>query len=836
MEARVNPDKFMLKRLTQKYSDAEINAFIAAKKHVTNITGATKDSFGKVVGKEGFPSNNYSRVLPVKSLPKGTLLFTYFAATVPPEDYSPEEKAKHSFSELVGNSIMPCTYNKETNSYTLTYCKYNFMGNYYYPVPCAGFGILTYDTNTAVACLTSRDADVAYLKTGGSPLIGQVPTKMDMATAANYEWVDFDFKRVQRCDHIETGGKCNDANNYDICLNPEFMRKESLAGYQAIAYPDRLAEMKQINVGGEGRFGFDKNLMGRRYQTWLENVVSHGNQESDLFLNHMNMLCLETDISYAYDAIFPAFPEYFLYTFGENDPVQLMNSLPDDPIIVGKNAVETEGDLIVKLEVTVGAADIHQFLETHIFPYTITRPFNMFNSNGSGLADSLPVLLAEKPPLFKQNNRPTNNAVKNREQQRGEYEYLVNHNIAEAIYNMRSALVYDLTKNLILVIDEAASERAKPMLRGRITADVRQDQGPFPIGFYDILLKDIAAAERALIIKGHHEMLSDASIAVYDKLFMHEYLITNHETRELYHVPIGPFFNHYSKGFSNPIGLCNKPTIDFMNTLMYASGSTEEEALANPIVKISAAILAHFFIKYTVFQKIFRTIYDVTGLPSPSLLGHFNGLNTLKYSTMLKYLHDNSANQGPKSKYFITKYTQAIPNSNVLTEKVLYASPFYHGKWRWSFNDVLSTDEVISAPFGLPVGLSLVPSMLPNSPAPVNATSQAFINQLLRGTKGGRHNTRRNNRIKNRGKRNLKNTRKNNNMNTRKNNSMNLLDIDTLVKPTVITNAYSTKDVIYLQAIKPGAVIAHNNMVKSGLLDNFFVKLSGRPLNYKTAN
>jgi hypothetical protein len=848
---RVAPDKFMLKRITQKYSDAEIDAFIAAKKHVTNNTGATKDSFGKSVGRETtFSGNKFSRVLPVKSVPKGTLLFTYYAASIPPEDYSPGQKAKHSFSELIGNSVMPCTYNKETDTFTLTYCKYNFMGNYYYPVPCAGFGILTYDTNTATACVTSRDADVAYLKTGGAHQ--ETPTKMNMATSTNYEWVDFDFKRVQRCDHIETTGKCNDGNNFDICLNPEFLRDKRLAGYQAIAYPDRICEINQGKEGDDDVFLMDRNLMGRRYQAWLENVVSHGNQEADIFLHNMNLLCLETDITYAFDKTFVAFPEYFLYTFGENDPVELMNSLPDDPIIVGKNVVETEGEQIVKLEVTITAENIQQFLDTYIFPHTITRPFNMFNSNGSGLADSLPVLLAEKPALLKRNNNLPNNFVKNRGQQRNEYEYLVNHNIAEVIFNMRSTLVYDLTKNLILVIDEAASDRAKHMLNGRISANGRQEFAngsreiiTYPIGFYDIPLIDNNAAERALKIKAHHEMLSYISKDVYDKCFMCEYQMTDTVTSEVYNIPIGPFFNIFTKGFSNPIALCNPNTINFMNSILYAPGATMDEALERAAIKIDANLMSRFFVKFVIFQKIIQYICSVSGLNPSQFLTEMTGTNMLRYSAVPVYIQA----QGPHSKYFIVKYQTPQPNSNIPKMNIFYNSPLYNGRWRWSYADLLFTDDVtirrVGLPItelpnvGLPVGLQISPSTLPNSARPIGISSQAFINQLLRGTNKGGSRTRRI-KMTNMRKINIRNIRKN----TRKNNrriKMNSLisnneELDTLVKPTVVTSSQNPKDVMYLQAIKPGAVIAHNAMVKMGLLNNFFIKFSGRPLTYKTAN
>ncbi len=886
---RVTADKFMLKRITQKYTDEEIDAFIAAKRHVTNNTGATKDSFGKNIGKDGF-SPIYSRTLPIKSVPKGTLLFTYYAASVPPEDYSPEQKAKHSFSELIGSSVMPCTYNKDTDTFTVTYCKYNFMGNYYYPVPCAGFGILGYDTNTAVSCLTTRDAEVAYLKTGGSPDTAEVPTKMNMALATNFQWVDFDFKRVQRCDHIETTGKCDNGNNYDICLNPEFIRAKRLAGYQAIAFPDRICEISQGKQDGRDVFLMDMHTMGKRYQAWLENIVSHGNQESDIFLHNMNLLCLESDITYAYDKTFPAFSEYFLYTFGENDPVELMNSLPDDPIIIERRPVEKEGDIIVKLDVTVSAANIQQFLDTYIFPYTVTHPFNMFNSNGYGIhnVDNVPILLAEKPPLLKRNNNPTNNLIRNRGQQRNEYEYLVNHNIAEVIYNMRNTLVYDLTKNLILVIDEAVSERGKPMLRGYTTADFRQDTTPYPIGLYDIPLVDNNAAERALKVKVHHEMLSFINKKVYDKCFMHEYEIKDMLTGEIYKVPIGPFFNAFTNGFANPIALCNQITIDFINSLIYTSGSTMEETLLKDGIKINAQIMAHFFIKYLTFQKIVLTISSIPGFPKSQFLTEMTGANMLHYSTLPVYLNNVLTSQQEFSKYFIVKYPVAQPNSNIPKMNIFYSTPLYRGKWRWSYADLLFTDGpsvlprarrvgLLAAPVegnlttsasipagaglhstnvGLPIPLSTLPNALVSTNAPTgfrpihSNASRAFINQLLRGSnptadkganrppnKGGsRYKTRRNNRIK-MTKINIRNIRKNTRRNTR--NMRKIINrnlVDDLVKPTIVTFSNSEKDIMYLQAINPGAVIAHNEMVKNGLINGFFIKFSGKPLQYKTAN
>jgi hypothetical protein len=360
---------------------------------------------------------------------------------------------------------------------------------------------------------------------------------------------------------------------------------------------------------------------------------------------------------------------------------------------------------------------------------------------------------------------------------------------------------------------------------------------------------------------------------------MHEYNVKDITTAEIYKVPIGPFFNYCGTTFNNPQKLYTKSLIDLVDTITYTFGKSENSLQAER-KSINRDLYMFFVLKYNIFTNIISYLFDNPLLPKSSAVHKFS---VARYACIPYSLTFNIENANIKAKYLNATYVRA-ENPNSTTTLELYNGPLWNGSWRWAFADLLLTDQpkfnvpVSQVQVGLPTSVILssdlpqvgLPTIgLPTTHIPIfSSTYSSYLplphasigtpagsgiglsvkppslNTGTNGKHGGKYNiirnTRRNNRIK---RRNIRNTRgknmklnKINRINNTKMNINNDMNNADYIKPYVVTNKGNTKDIMFLQQIKPGAVKAHNEMVKMGLLDNLFIKLSGRPLKYKTAN
>ncbi len=741
-----------------------------------------------------------TRTIPVKTIPKGTILFTYTNEDKPPRGLNPEQSAHFSFAKMLRHTHMPCDYNWHNNTYDFNFCSYFPNRYYYYPAPCAGFGITGMQKNTCVAVVTQRDLDVAYLKDGGAVLGSEnPPSKAKLTTNTTYS-DEADFMRVRRCNRIKVPDMCGDGLPVDVCLQPEFAKENNLAGYTAIANEDAIYEFyKNFGYAGDEQIlGF----MGGQYKKWLERVGVHGNRPEDLFIHYMNMLCVETEnatVDGRQRLIF-GFPEYYLNPFGEHDMSAIINSTIFDghPSIRSKTVVNGGGAKpITELRVSVHAAHINDFLETFIYPYSPIRAFNLYNVSGEsrhfdvGVA-SLPELIRLKPPATAA------------AEDIAEYEYIVNHNIAQSLYAIRDQIMYDLTKNLIILTGYDASTRHEPLVAikkidafGNVVPGVTK-------GYYDIRIDSIDAVQRAMKIKLHHEVVScTPPPLIFRGDFMNEFVIKDLDSDELYYIPLGPFYNSLYLDNYDYYTVLPSESKNYLRNLvapptnnvwsLQNNGSLTEETQHKFIVRngtlkrlaMNGACYAHFF---SFLHSLENTTNPIENLLAGSSIKDMH--IQLLYGAVLDKIDT----------VYPPREVSIVSHESYPEQSIAYSAPLYNGGWDIRYDDLKFYKQ-----YELP------------EVVPVN-----------NGTHGGYTNM---NRIQNEVKTNSRYNKRSNNMN-KKTNRRNKRRQNTKNR----TRRNNIKGDSFYKPISAGALNAYNMGIKMGLYDNFFAKFSGKPVKYKTAN
>jgi len=140
-EASRSPEThaFMQVRLVESYSDANIaeNVQLNAPGAVPSTKKVKKPEDFFIQGlrlsnreNPGF-RGTVSRTMSVKTIPKGTLLYSYITIRPPPEGTTVVQMANHMYAKLLDSVVFPCSYDNDTNQYTFTYAKYYPNDSYY---------------------------------------------------------------------------------------------------------------------------------------------------------------------------------------------------------------------------------------------------------------------------------------------------------------------------------------------------------------------------------------------------------------------------------------------------------------------------------------------------------------------------------------------------------------------------------------------------------------------------------------------------------------------------------------------------------------------------------
>ena len=206
-ENSMNPEthRFMQVQMVEQYSDANFRTNIDFREPSPMFSDKKVKSASQFLIKGLQPNadetknftGTVNRTLSIKTIPKGTILYTYVALAAVPAGTTDTQNAHYLFSKMLHYTSIPCIYYKDTHTYEFVYTNYSPSKNYFYPVASAGFGIAGHDKNTCIAVITQNEMDIAYLKEGGSIDSHKTTTKAKMTTAQFPE--DTNYRRVVLC-------------------------------------------------------------------------------------------------------------------------------------------------------------------------------------------------------------------------------------------------------------------------------------------------------------------------------------------------------------------------------------------------------------------------------------------------------------------------------------------------------------------------------------------------------------------------------------------------------------------------------------------------------------
>ncbi len=706
----MNPEThhFMQVQMVEQYSDANFRTNVDFREPTPLFTSKKVKGTSQFLIK-GLKSNEdetknftgtVNRTLSIKTIPKGTILFTYVNLVALPDGTSDTQNAHYLFSKMLHYTSIPCIYYKDTHTYEFMYTNYSPSKNYFYPVASAGFGISGYEKNSCIAVITQHDMDIAYLKEGGTTDPHKTTTKAKMTTAQFPE--DSDYRRVVLCPKLtgKVPGLHGSMHHFDVCLETDFMKANNLAGYTTVAPHDAIYTMRDTNVTPHGK-DYDKTLlsMGIKYKDWLSSVAEKGNNEKDIYLHTMNMMAIETDRVQTRDSgtLYFGFPEYLINPFGSVDMLEIINGPflknPDNlneyhPLISSTEVMETQNitnangtqtQINVKMLVRVHEDNIEAFLEKFHYPLTAVRAFNAFTVNGSSVnfgirPNTVPAFTSKPEALIKSISTPLN--YLNRIRQRSDYEYTVNNHIANTMFQLKDLLMYDLLKNVFLLTDATLTDRDKPFTGATKVDAENKIVRDIPKGYYDILINSNEAIQRALKIKTHHDALSFLPPDLFNALYMREYNIELSSfipgSSEIFHIPIGPFYNPLKIDSVNELAsITDRSALDVLNLL---TGVPVDDPLRETHIKEMVYFSKNYVYLRAVIKELERETLIQPIIDSPDM--HLMTKNLITSAVLAKIVQTYKE-EGPEAK---PRTIRLFGSDSPPTE--FYNGSFYNGEWK----------------------------------------------------------------------------------------------------------------------------------------------------------
>lgn len=216
--------------------------------------------------KEGGIGEGTKRDLIVKTLSKGTLLFTYSWSTpanplfsLPRNEelfsdawrakyqtqynqYSAQSKLVSRMSAYLGAfGFQSIWFNFTKQAYEICLAKDADTPKYFYPIPFAANGVNDYGPKYSfvVPIRLKEDIQVAFAKSGSEALETDFSHK-------GHPYTTFNYLRVPMCDRVSGCKKQGDEE--DMCLATEFAASEGLAGICQISGQDTLAVIKHGDI------------------------------------------------------------------------------------------------------------------------------------------------------------------------------------------------------------------------------------------------------------------------------------------------------------------------------------------------------------------------------------------------------------------------------------------------------------------------------------------------------------------------------------------------------------------------------------------------------------
>lgn len=359
----------------QPMTPHEVEAFKKFTCEYSTKTYTPNDLQTAQVSNNSFDINKgFLRNIPIETLEKGAIFFHYFK--IPNRQYiNGVAESDFTYSHRVMDTLwgqfgIPISWKDNIQCWEICFASTVLNYHYYYPNPCAGFGVNQFgrEFNAAFICKTTRSSRWAYLKSGTT-------VNESIEVHRRYpitEHPDFDFKRLKLCNEIDETNACRRGYEYDICLTPEFQAEANIDGITCIAQMDDLMDITKSGSNYEYRTN-DKPMFDV-INSWYNACDT----PSDHAIWAMNLLCLETDKKE--NRLNIGFREFACCPFGSKHANTTTIFPPFLPYPPGTYQLVNDGS---KRKYYISDSNIVHFLNNYVKPHRLMKPIEFITPSNA---------------------------------------------------------------------------------------------------------------------------------------------------------------------------------------------------------------------------------------------------------------------------------------------------------------------------------------------------------------------------------------------------------------------------------------------------------------------
>jgi hypothetical protein len=566
------------------------------------------------------------RTIPVETLMEGAVMFHYFWLPNRNLHETDADYANRIVARTMSRFGIPISWNTAVQRWEVCFETTVKKYNYYYPNPCAGFGVSEWGVgfNAGLICVASRDSRWAYLKSGSH-------VRNDNVVHRRYPIVadatrNYDYLRLKLCNEVREppaipfldATSCNPGQAYDICITPDFQINSNIDGITAIAGEDDLMDLS-IHGGVYQNNANVKSMYGA-INRYFQKINTNGNLPVHRMLWMLNLLCLETDLKDA-NNLNVGFREFACSGFGTNQrpvnipPVDLPHPfVVGDNYTVGENIISAAG-VCYKRVFRLRNDVMLNFFSTYIYPNLLFRPIGFVTP---GRAVQLPAV-----PVPAIGNVVDIQHAVDREQLR----YNMNEQIGNILTNNMAALRFDSLHNIFYLNNGNLQNR---VLNVHMTANVAS-QNPLAAPFnaanpaHIIPINVIAGMLSINVIKLEN-------YKIVKELFTNKAWQTQWMASFRMHLRDGTHIYFTSGPFYNPLSIPITNFDSMINVYAYILRLLEAAPAGNPIQHSNTwdilngadAVSVNYrvFLQHLLTNPINHT-YDIGGVQHPYICGWY---------------------------------------------------------------------------------------------------------------------------------------------------------------------------------------------------------------------
>jgi hypothetical protein len=492
-----------------------------------------------------FGGSTTKRVIGVKFIPKGTMMFHSYRQDEP----TPGETAEQTVNRNLANFLQRfclniCEYEKETDSFKICFTTEGNKSKFFFPGPCAGFGLMYAENyNTTMLCVTKRDMYVSYLKSGYYPddsLI--IHRKIPFSSE---DLVNFDGDRIVNCERLNSEYTCMTTDNTDPCLKKEYILEGKVDGYTTLSIPDSIASIKD-----DGKIMTSYKKQNLVFYDFLQNLLKRISAEKDaekkqllLTLYNSLLLLLETDTKTGF--ISAGISEYAFQPFGYQSSDSNYIPMPTKETKKLFDIIEDkmQNGVLLKRVVRVKKENLEKFIEQFVQPNAVLQPLKLFTTSGTFNVNQV---------NSKNKNTSLINTITNF---LGNYvpltedkKYTITYDIAKYLFRDLGGFIWEPRSNVFVVNNSAVSNRAESLSLKYVLKGGKSVK-PVTIGFNDFnITENVAENIYAYFYKILNMLVSNMywSLDNYYKGQLDIYKILLPGSEETINILEGPFFQPFN--------------------------------------------------------------------------------------------------------------------------------------------------------------------------------------------------------------------------------------------------------------------------------------------------